>query len=67
MKTAFLTGIRQLEVRDTVRPAPPKGRGSTAGIEAVGVCGSDVTITPPAASGRRRLDFRRRSAMNAPV
>ncbi len=42
MKAAFLTGLRQMEIRETPEP-PLKGpREVLVRIDAVGVCGSDV-------------------------
>lgn len=42
MKTAVLTGIRQMEVRDVAAPAPPSGRDVLIRMAVVGVCGSDI-------------------------
>ncbi len=41
MKAAFLTGLRQLEIRDT--PAPQPGPGDVViQVKACGICGSDL-------------------------
>jgi L-iditol 2-dehydrogenase len=42
MKAAFLTGIRQLEVRETPDPVLTHPRDVLVRVETVGVCGSDV-------------------------
>ncbi len=42
MKVAFLTGIRQLEVRDAPDPGKPGAGEVLLHIDTVGVCGSDV-------------------------
>lgn len=42
MKAAFLTGLRELEIRDAPEPALAAPRDALVRIDAVGVCGSDV-------------------------
>lgn len=42
MKAAMLTGLRQLEVRDTPNPPQPTGKDVLIRMAVVGVCGSDI-------------------------
>ncbi len=42
MKSAFLTGIRQMEIRETRQPELADPHGVLLRIDVVGVCGSDV-------------------------
>jgi L-iditol 2-dehydrogenase len=42
MRAAFLTGIRQLEIRDTAQPEIGNPHSVLLRVGAVGVCGSDV-------------------------
>ncbi len=42
MKAAFLTGIRQMEVRQTAAPEIREGDDVLLRVETVGVCGSDI-------------------------
>ncbi len=42
MKAAFLTGIKQLEIRETPQPEITDPHGVLLRIKVVGVCGSDV-------------------------
>ena len=42
MKAAFLTGIRDLEIRETAAPVIGDARSVLLGVGVVGVCGSDV-------------------------
>jgi L-iditol 2-dehydrogenase len=42
MKAVFLTGIRQLEIRETPRPEISDPQGVLLRVGVVGVCGSDV-------------------------
>jgi len=42
MKAAFLTGIRQMEIRETPRPEISDPHGVLLRVGLVGVCGSDV-------------------------
>ena len=42
MRAVFLTGIRQLEVRDAPRPEIGKGDDVLLKVDTIGVCGSDM-------------------------
>ena len=42
MKAAFLTGLRDIEIRDAPEPQLAGPRDVLLRIDAVGVCGSDV-------------------------
>lgn len=41
MKTAFLTGIRKVEIKKTEKPSPSKGEVLIK-LKSVGICGSDI-------------------------
>jgi len=42
IKAAFLTGLQQLEIRETPEPKPSRPGDVLLKVEAVGVCGSDL-------------------------
>jgi len=42
MKAAYLTGLRQVEIRDVPRPTAPGPRDVLLRVHTVGVCGSDM-------------------------
>jgi L-iditol 2-dehydrogenase len=42
MKTAFLTGLRQMEIREEPKPAIRESQDVLIRVDVVGVCGSDV-------------------------
>ncbi len=52
MKAAYVTGPRQVTVREKPRPVPGAGKVLVA-LKAVGICGSDVQFFQSAALGDR--------------
>ncbi|HEY6291260.1 MAG TPA: alcohol dehydrogenase catalytic domain-containing protein [Terriglobia bacterium] len=57
MKTALLTGIRQLEVRDAPLPELITPEDVLVQIEAVGVCGSDIHYYATGRIGSQAVQF----------
>lgn len=57
MKAAFLTGIREIEIRDTPRPALRNPEDVMLRIDAVGVCGSDIHYYTEGRIGSQTVKF----------
>ena len=57
MKTAFLTGIRQLEIRDAPEPKIARPDDVLLRIDTVGVCGSDVHYYTTGRIGSMVVEF----------
>ena len=57
MKAAFLTDLRQIEVRDTKEPQLKDARNALLRVDAVGVCGSDVHYYTAGRIGSAVVDF----------
>lgn len=57
MKTALLTGIRELAIRDVPEPALDAEDRVLLRIDAVGVCGSDIHYYTQGGIGRQRIAF----------
>jgi L-iditol 2-dehydrogenase len=57
MKAAFLTGIRQVEVREAPEPQLAAARDVLVKIERVGVCGSDLHYYSTGRIGATRVDY----------
>jgi len=57
MKAAFLSGIRQIQVRETPKPRLTGPRDVLVRVEAVGVCGSDVHYYTVGRIGSQVVEF----------
>lgn len=57
MKTALLTGIRQIEIGETPEPEITRPDDVVVRIDAVGVCGSDVHYYSEGGIGSQRVEF----------
>jgi L-iditol 2-dehydrogenase len=56
MKAAFLTGIKQIEIRETKKPTPKKGEVLVRLIS-IGICGSDVHYYRTGKIGSQVVDY----------
>jgi len=57
MKAAFLTGVRQVEIRDVPEPRPAGPNDVLLGIDTVGVCGSDMHYYRTGRIGQQIVKF----------
>ncbi|MCP4375114.1 MAG: alcohol dehydrogenase catalytic domain-containing protein, partial [bacterium] len=57
MKAAFLTGLREMEIREVSDPQIAAPDDVLVRIDAVGVCGSDVHYYTSGAIGDQRIEY----------
>jgi len=57
VRAAFLTGVREIEIRDTPAPALRDPEDVLLRIEAVGVCGSDIHYYTEGRIGSQMVNF----------
>jgi L-iditol 2-dehydrogenase len=57
MKAAFLTGIREMEIRDMPDPQIAAPDDVLVRIDAVGICGSDVHYYTTGAIGSQKIEY----------